>query len=70
MKKAQRDIEGEPSGFSDEEEFDGSRKSGRTAEEKLERSLFGENEGIIYDLVVHSCSSHCLLDSLCICVVD
>ncbi|KAH7843835.1 hypothetical protein Vadar_021229 [Vaccinium darrowii] len=46
LKKAQRDIEGEPSGFSDEEEFDGSRKSGRTAEEKLERSLFGENEGL------------------------
>ncbi|XP_058208264.1 transcription elongation factor SPT6 homolog [Rhododendron vialii] len=41
LKKAQRDTKGEHSGFSEEEELDGSWKSGRTAEEKLERSLFG-----------------------------
>lgn len=57
LKKAQRDTEGEHSGFSEEEELDGSWKSGRTAEEKLERSLFG-GEGIIDDL------SHCLHGSL------
>ncbi|KAA8517882.1 hypothetical protein F0562_015329 [Nyssa sinensis] len=45
LKKAQRDTEEERSGFSDEEEFDGSGKSGRTAEEKLKRSLFGDDEG-------------------------
>lgn len=45
LKKAQRDTRGEGSGFSDEEEFDGSGKSGRTAEEKLKRSLFGDDEG-------------------------
>lgn len=45
LKKAQRDIDEEHSGFSDEEEFDGSGKSGRTAEEKLKRSLFGDDEG-------------------------
>ncbi|XP_047330082.1 transcription elongation factor SPT6 homolog [Impatiens glandulifera] len=44
LKKAQRGTE-EHSGFSDEEEFDGGRKGGRTAEEKLKRSLFGDDEG-------------------------
>lgn len=46
LKKAQRHGVGEPGEFSDEEEFDGSGKGGRTAEEKLERSLFGHDEGI------------------------
>ncbi|CAK9170436.1 unnamed protein product [Ilex paraguariensis] len=45
LKKAQRDTEEGRSGFSDEEEFDGSGKGGRTAEEKLKRSLFGDDEG-------------------------
>ncbi|KAM7529941.1 hypothetical protein LguiB_033351 [Lonicera macranthoides] len=45
LKKAQRDIDEERSGFSDDEEFDRSGKSGRTAEEKLKRSLFGDDEG-------------------------
>ncbi|XP_028074126.1 transcription elongation factor SPT6 homolog [Camellia sinensis] len=45
LKKAQRDTDEERTGFSDEEEFDGSGKSGRTAEEKLKRSLFGDDEG-------------------------
>lgn len=45
LKKAQRDTEEERFGFSDEEEFDGSGNSGRTAEEKLKRSLFGDDEG-------------------------
>lgn len=46
LKKAQRHGEGEPGGLSDEEEFVGSGKSGRTAEEKLKRTLFGDDEGI------------------------
>ncbi|XP_020220029.1 transcription elongation factor SPT6 homolog [Cajanus cajan] len=45
LKKGRRDTEGEPSGLSDEEEFVGSGKVGRTAEEKLKRSLFGDDEG-------------------------
>ncbi|GAB4839170.1 Transcription elongation factor spt6, partial [Ancistrocladus abbreviatus] len=45
LKKAQRDTEEERSGFSDEDEFDGTGKSGRTAEEKLKRSLFGDDDG-------------------------
>lgn len=45
LKKAQRDTEEETSGFSDVEEFDGTRKTGHTAEEKLKRSLFGDDEG-------------------------
>ncbi|CAI8613763.1 unnamed protein product [Vicia faba] len=44
LKKGQRDEEGQ-SGQSDEEEFYGSGKVGRTAEEKLKRSLFGDDEG-------------------------
>ncbi|KAG7962184.1 hypothetical protein I3843_09G052600 [Carya illinoinensis] len=44
LKKAQGVTEEEPSGFSDEEEIFGSGKSGRTAEEKLKRSLFGDDE--------------------------
>ncbi|PQM39625.1 hypothetical protein Pyn_37818 [Prunus yedoensis var. nudiflora] len=44
LKKAQRHGEGEPGGLSDEEEFVGSGKSGRTAEEKLKRTLFGDDE--------------------------
>ncbi|XP_031382982.1 transcription elongation factor SPT6 homolog [Punica granatum] len=46
LKKAQRDSEEDQSGFPDEDEFLGSGKSGRTAEEKLKRSLFGDDEGI------------------------
>ncbi|XP_059462274.1 transcription elongation factor SPT6 homolog isoform X3 [Corylus avellana] len=45
LKKAQGVGEEEPSGFSDEEEIFGTGKSGRTAEEKLKRSLFGDDEG-------------------------
>ncbi|KAL3533413.1 hypothetical protein ACH5RR_006934 [Cinchona calisaya] len=45
LKKAQRDIAEEHSGFSDEEEFDETGRRGRTAEEKLKRSLFGDDEG-------------------------
>ncbi|CAK8543008.1 unnamed protein product [Lathyrus sativus] len=44
LKKGQRDEEGQ-SGQSDEEELYGSGKVGRTAEEKLKRSLFGDDEG-------------------------
>lgn len=39
-------MEDETSGLSDDEEFDGSGKVGRTAEEKLKRSLFGDDEGM------------------------
>lgn len=48
LKKAQGVTEEEPSGFSDEEEVFGSGKSGRTAEEKLKHSLFGDDEGISF----------------------
>ncbi|KAM3738629.1 hypothetical protein ACB098_09G144300 [Castanea mollissima] len=44
LKKAQG-VSEEPSGLSDEEEMFGSGKGGRTAEEKLKRSLFGDDEG-------------------------
>ncbi|KAL5164729.1 Cyanogenic beta-glucosidase [Glycine soja] len=44
LKKNRRDTEEEPSGLSDEEEFVGSGKVGRTVEEKLKRSLFGDDE--------------------------
>uniref|UniRef100_A0A6N2KSX7 Spt6 acidic N-terminal domain-containing protein n=1 Tax=Salix viminalis TaxID=40686 RepID=A0A6N2KSX7_SALVM len=40
LKKAQRDSDEDRYGFSDDE-FDESGKGGRTAEEKLKRSLFG-----------------------------
>ncbi|XP_073017502.1 transcription elongation factor SPT6 homolog isoform X1 [Primulina eburnea] len=45
LKKARRDVEEGTSGFSDEEEFDGNGIGGRTAEEKLKRSLFGDDDG-------------------------
>ncbi|XP_011041352.1 PREDICTED: transcription elongation factor SPT6-like isoform X3 [Populus euphratica] len=45
LKKAQRDSDDDRYGLSDDE-FDGSGKGGRTAEEKLKRSLFGDDEGI------------------------
>lgn len=46
LKKAGRSSEaGERSGFSDEDESDRNRAGGRTAEEKLKRSLFGDDEG-------------------------
>lgn len=48
LKKAQGVSEEEPSGLSDEEEIFGRGKSGRTAEEKLKRSLFGDDEGIVF----------------------
>lgn len=44
LKKARRDNL-EPSGFSDDEDFVESSRGGRTAEEKLKRSLFGDDEG-------------------------
>lgn len=46
LKKAGRDNEmDEQSGFSDDEELDRNSHGGRTAEEKLKRSLFGDDEG-------------------------
>ncbi|KAJ9547975.1 hypothetical protein OSB04_020518 [Centaurea solstitialis] len=45
LKKARADADEGQSGFSDEEEYDRSGKSGRSAEEKLKRSLFGDDEG-------------------------
>ncbi|KAK8629741.1 hypothetical protein V6N13_078570 [Hibiscus sabdariffa] len=44
LKKAQRDLDEERFGISDDE-FDGSMKGGRTAEEKLKRTLFGDDDG-------------------------
>ncbi|KAJ4828346.1 Transcription elongation factor spt6, partial [Turnera subulata] len=48
LKKAQRDSDEDRFGLSDEE-FDGSGKGGRTAEEKLKRSLFGDDEGVAFE---------------------
>ncbi|XP_004309652.1 PREDICTED: transcription elongation factor SPT6-like [Fragaria vesca subsp. vesca] len=45
LKKAQRHAQGDVGGLSDEEEFHGTGKGGRTAEEKLKFSLFGDEEG-------------------------
>ncbi|KAI4348564.1 hypothetical protein L6164_009273 [Bauhinia variegata] len=45
LKKFRGDTGEEPSGLFDEEEFVGSGKGGRTAEEKLKQSLFGDDEG-------------------------
>lgn len=52
LKKAGTKSEQEErSGFSDEEEVDKSDRSRRTAEEKLKRSLFGDDEGsLLYSL--------------------
>ncbi|XP_050203908.1 transcription elongation factor SPT6 homolog [Mercurialis annua] len=44
LKKAQRDTDDEHFGLSDEE-FDGSGKGGRTAEERVKHELFGHDEG-------------------------
>lgn len=38
-------MEDERSGFSDDDDFHSSGKVGRTAEEKLKRTLFGDEEG-------------------------
>ena len=54
LKKAQRDTAEEHSGFSDGEEFDETGRRGRTAEEKLKRSLFGDDDGIISHLDLYS----------------
>ncbi|GMH28309.1 hypothetical protein Nepgr_030152 [Nepenthes gracilis] len=45
LKKAQWDVGEENSSFPNEDEFDGAGKGGRTAEEKLKRSLFGDDDG-------------------------
>ncbi|XP_071701053.1 transcription elongation factor SPT6 homolog isoform X2 [Rutidosis leptorrhynchoides] len=45
LKKARADADEGQSGFSDEEEFDGTGKSGRSAEDKIKRSLFDDDEG-------------------------
>lgn len=50
LKKARRDTDEDRYGFSDEE-FDGSGKGGRTAEEKLKRSLFGDDEGNTFEIL-------------------
>ena len=48
LKKAQRHAQGDVGGLSDEEEFLGAGKGGRTAEEKLKFSLFGDVEGMSF----------------------
>lgn len=45
LKKARRDTDAGHSGFSDEDEFSGSRKGGRTAEEQVKHTLFGDDDG-------------------------
>lgn len=51
LKKARRDEEGH-SDFPEEEDFDESGKRGRTAEEKLKHSLFGDDEGKYHPTVL------------------
>ena len=45
LKKARRDADVGHSGLSDEDEFDGAGRGGRTAEEQVKRSLFGDDDG-------------------------
>ncbi|KAF3790785.1 Transcription elongation factor [Nymphaea thermarum] len=51
LKKAGRNNEHEEgAGFTDDEEINEIDRSGRTAEEKLKRSLFGDDEGVPQDI--------------------
>ncbi|KAH9610332.1 hypothetical protein KSS87_005321 [Heliosperma pusillum] len=50
LKKARGDAEGGHSGFSDEEEFTGSKKSGGRGEEQIHRSLFDDDGEAIEDI--------------------
>ncbi|KAJ0832485.1 putative Spt6 acidic domain-containing protein [Helianthus annuus] len=45
LKKARADADEGQSGFSDEEEYDITGKGGRSAEDKIKRSLFYDDEG-------------------------
>ncbi|KAK9075914.1 hypothetical protein SSX86_004244 [Deinandra increscens subsp. villosa] len=45
LKKARADADEGQSGFSDEEEYDRTGKGGRSAEDKIKRSLFDDDEG-------------------------
>ncbi|KAM0026592.1 putative tex-like protein, HTH domain superfamily [Helianthus debilis subsp. tardiflorus] len=45
LKKARADADEGQSGFSDEEEYDITGKGGRSAEDKIKRSLFDDDEG-------------------------
>ncbi|KAL8254572.1 hypothetical protein R6Q59_032793 [Mikania micrantha] len=45
LKKARADVDEGQSGFSDEEEYDITGKGGRSAEDKIKRSLFDDDEG-------------------------
>ncbi|KAI3742191.1 hypothetical protein L1987_59871 [Smallanthus sonchifolius] len=45
LKKARADADEGQSGFSDEEEYDRNGKGGRSAEDKIKRSLFDDDEG-------------------------
>ena len=60
LKKAQRDLDEDRFGISDDE-FDGSMKGGTTAEEKLKRSLFGDDDGLYIEHIVRD---HYYLDSV------
>ena len=50
LKKADTDV-----GHSDEDEFNGTRRSGRTAEEQVKRSLFGDDDGELLSLSFEFC---------------
>lgn len=45
LKKARGDAEEGHSGFYDDEDYDGTGKGGRTAEEHVKRTLFGDDDG-------------------------
>lgn len=51
LKKARADADGGHSGFSDEEEFDGTGKAGRSAENTIGRSLFDDDGPPMDDIV-------------------
>ncbi|PWA93343.1 global transcription factor group B1 [Artemisia annua] len=51
LKKARADADGGHSGFSDEEEYDGTGKGGRSAENTISRSLFDDDGPPMDDIV-------------------
>lgn len=50
LKKARGDAEEGYSGFYDDDDYSGTGKGGRTAEEHVKRSLFGDDDGPVEDI--------------------
>lgn len=51
LKKASRDNQQERAGFFDGEEVGRGDRGGKSAEEKLKHSLFGDDEGLFFAIV-------------------